>query len=434
MSKLGICLCWALLLEDSLEPATDAGIAEEMLRGQSRDAFQFLRTHYGEFGQLPKVETVLNECDIDPDYEPSAVRVEEPAAYYAKKVIERAALNEQKKAAQGLRQALVDRDPNAVHETAKSIVQVGLETLTTLRGSVVNQKLNTDERWERYQRLKSIDGGVVGFNTPWAAMDDVTGGWRDGALITCVARLGLGKTWMSILNQVCCERQGAQVGFVSPEMTREAIELRRDAVNYRLPYRDLLKGELDVESERQYYEALCAEADGPAPNSFVASEGYVTSVLDAELFAQEREIDILFVDGMYLLNPPGDNGRMAWHERVMHVVRSLKELALKMKIPVFATGQFNRNVRSGAMRAGTESIGHSDAIGQFSDIIIGMFQDENMRVSNQMMVSLLKNREGPPIELLSNWDLIRMDFSEIGVGAEAGEDTTGFEDEIPDLF
>lgn len=431
MSKLGIALCWSILHEQTLEPATDAGVAAEMLRGQSRDAYEFIRAHYGEFGVLPAVETVLNECDIDPDFE--RVKVEEPCAYYAKKVVERMAFNKQKEAAQDLRQAMVDRDPHAVHETAKGIVSVGLECLTTMRGSVVNQKHNTDERWERYQRLKSIEGGVVGFNTPWQAMDEATGGWRDGALITCVARLGLGKTWMSILNQVTCEKQGVRVGFVSPEMTREAIELRRDAVNYRLPYRDLLKGELDVESERQYYEALCAEADGPAPDSFVASEGYVTSVLDAELFAQEREIQILFVDGMYLLNPPGDNGRMAWHERVMHVVRSLKELALKMKIPVFATGQFNRNVRSGSMNAGTESIGHSDAIGQFSDIIIGMFQDENMRISNQMMLSLLKNREGPPIQLLSNWDLIRMDFSEIGSPADA-ENPGGFEDDLPELF
>jgi intein/homing endonuclease len=862
MSKLGITLCWALLNEGTLEPATDSGLATEMLRGQARDAYEFIRTHYGEFGVLPQITTVVLECDIEPDFEPGELRVDEPAAYYAKKVVERAALNEQKKAAQGLRQALTDRDPNAVHETAKGIVQVGLECLTTLRGSVVNQKHNADERWARYQRLKSVEGGVVGFNTPWAAMDEATGGWRDGALITAVARLGLGKcvaagtlvtdpvsgwrvpiedavrdkldvltfsledprvvgttpsvwintgrkdciriktrlgeeivvtpehpfltadgwvradelapgdlvataaripqpthakilpweevallaillsegsysgnhvsfsnadpayvkmakevaaangldttfdgkctyaltrmpfeqggrrsarkilksygigretshykrapeqifslpdealrsflmvfwwgdggvdgeitlasegliddlkhlllrfgvvakksyksakcgtkrfpawrlrveswtydrflevvsgidgekgealrakisspqnpntdnvfisderherfkraadsyrrwgapaerrglfveaakrlgvrsprqygsrafgrkngktlvgrralralldeagsllredhwlvsdhvvfdvvsdsedagshqvydltipgtrafvaehlvvhnTWLSILNQVCCEKQGARVGFVSPEMTREAIELRRDAVNYRLPYRDLLKGELDFESEQQYHAALFAEAEGSAPDSFIAAEGYVTSVLDAELFAQEREIQILFVDGMYLLNPPGDNGRMAWHERVMHVVRSLKELALKMKIPVFATGQFNRDVRAGSMRAGTESIGHSDAIGQFSDIIIGMFQDENMRVSNQMMLSLLKNREGPPIELLSNWDLIRMDFSEIGVGGQAGADTADFEDDMPELF
>jgi len=424
MSKLGISLCWALIEEDSLEPASDAGVEVEMLRGQSRRAFEFIRSHYSDYGVLPKVDTVLNECDIDPDFE---FGIDEPAAFYAKKVVDRAALNEQKKVAADLREALIDRDPHAVHDVAKSIVQVGLERLSAQRGSVVNQKYNTDERWARYQRLKSIDGGVVGYNTPWKLMDDATGGWRDGALITCVARLGLGKTFCSIVNQVCCEAQGARVGFVSPEMTRESIELRRDSIRYKLPYRDLLKGELDFTSEAQYYEALCTEAEGPAPDSFVASEGYITSVLDAELFAQERNVDILFVDGMYLLSPPGDNGRMAWHERVMHVVRSLKELALKMKIPVFATGQFNRSVRSGSMRAGTESIGHSDAIGQFSDIIIGMFQDENMRVSNQMMLNMLKNRDGPPIELLINWDLVRMDFSEIGApgdgdGAGGGGD------------
>jgi replicative DNA helicase len=380
-----------------------------MFRGSAREVFEFVVEHYRTYGALPHMDTVLDEIDVEDEF---IFATPEPPAFYARRVIERDALNAQRTRVKDIGEAIRSRDPNAVHEAAKNVVQVGLDKLQVGTGVVVNLNDNGQERWERYQQLKLIEDGIRGIRSPWAPIDAETGGYKPGDLITVAARLGLGKTWCAIVNAVCANRDGHAIGFVSPEMSRSSIEMRRDAALYRLPYRDMLRGELDFETEEFYRQQLLETPPGSLADWFVAAEGRVRDVADAEMFVRDTHVQFLIVDGIYLLN--AGNDRMPWHERVMMVTRGLKEMALRCQIPVLATAQFNRSVRTGSMRAGTEAIGHTDAIGQFSDVVIGMFQDENMRMANQMVLRLLKNREGAPIEITANWDLTLMDFSPIG--------------------
>jgi replicative DNA helicase len=420
-----------VLREGEADVLQDTAVTPEMFRGESREVYEFIVEHYRSYGVLPKVDTVLAEIDVDEDF---IFDTPEPSAFYASKVIDRDALNAQREKVKEIGTAIRERDPKAVHEAAKNVVQVGLDKLQVGNGVLVNLKYNGEERWERYQKLCEADGGVRGFRGPWEPIDNETGGFKAGDLVTIVARLGLGKTFNAILNAVRVSQGGARVGFVSPEMSRSSLELRRDAITYRLPYRDLLRGELDFETSEYYREQLHAAPTDDIPDWFIAAEGRVRDVADAEMFVRDTHIEFLVVDGIYLLN--AGNDRAPWHERVMMVTRGLKELALRCQIPILCTAQFNRSVRTGATRGGTEAIGHTDAIGQFSDVIIGMFQDENMRVANQMLLRLLKNRDGSPVELTVNWDLTLMDFSPLTGGPQEanGNDDDGAANADQDVF
>jgi replicative DNA helicase len=413
MSRLGVSFCLSVLQEGSVDIIRESGITAEMLKGPARDFFEYMLEHHRDHGQLPHLETLIDEIDLDEDY---IADIHEPPSFYAKKVIERDALNAQRSVVKEMSQAMRAREPVEVHETAKRLLKVGMDKLQSQTAPIVNTKHTAADRIARYEELKLLDDGIRGIRSEWAVLDSATGGFKPGDLVTFAARMGLGKTWAAVINSVAAERQNKVVGFVSPEMSRYAIEQRKDSVRYRLPYRDFTRGELDYAVEEAYYTAVREEAESESPDWLIAAQGAVTSVSECDVFVQERKLDMLIVDGIYLLHE-GD-GRMPWHERVMLVVRGLKELALKREIPVLATAQFNRSVRTGSMRAGTESMGHTDAIGQFSDIVIGLFQTEDMRIANQMSLRMLKNREGPPIEMTVRWDLIAMDFSPVSSSAD----------------
>ena len=267
----------------------------------------------------------------------------------------------QRKHLKEMGEALADRDPEGVYEEAREIVRECVWTFHLGSGMIADLNKTGKEQWERYEIRKAAEDGILGIRSPWDLLDQETGGFKPGDLTTIVARLGVGKSWLALLLADAAERQGKNVGFVSLEMEVEAIEIRRQAIKYGIPYRDLKRGELDNETEERLKEELLKEKNG-GPRWFIATGARVSTIAEAEMFVEETQCDFLIIDGIYLMNE-GD-GRMPMHERVMAAIRGLKRLGQRKRIPTSATAQFNRTVKKGSMQAGSEAIGHTDAIGQ----------------------------------------------------------------------
>jgi replicative DNA helicase len=411
-------LCWASVAEGTVAAIRDRRLTVDMFKGPARDVFDMIVTHFKLYGSVPTRETILLEFEIEPAliFEP-----DEPAAYYADAVFKRDTLNEQRKVIKNLGKALEERSPDQIHTIASQLVQIGLARANAHQSPIVNEQTNRADRWARYQGLKG-SGGIRGFRTPWPQIDAETGGLKPGDLWTLAARMGVGKTLVSLaVAAFAAANQHAVVGYVTPEMSLQAMELRRDAIVYRLPYRDLLRGELTTELELEYQRRLAQPHDDQDPEApwYFACEGRVGNVAEVEMFVREHAVNLLVIDGLYLLDDPKVNTKTPWHERVMLIVRTVKQMALRNRIPIIATAQFNRSASPGAARGGTAAVAHSDAIGQFSDVLIGLFQDDAMRASENMQLRMLKNREGRPLDLTIRWDMVGMDFGEVGAARDA---------------
>ena len=76
------------------------------------------------------------------------------------------------------------------------------------------------------------------------------------------------------------------------------------------------------------------------------------------------------------------------------------------------SAQFNKNVNLKKMIAGTEAIGGSDRLGQNSDVVIGLFTNDDMRDEKALMMRLLKVREGEMKSLKLEFDFDAMKFGE----------------------
>lgn len=416
-SKVGISFCWQLIEEDDLETIRQTGLTDEMLRGEAQDVFKYIYAFFRDHGQMPLRDTILDDIEVHPDldFDPP-----EPCLYYAKRVVDNAAIKSQREHFKEMGEAIRDRDPLEVFEKARDIVKEGVFDYHMGQGRLVNLRVAGNEEWERYLVREAADDGILGIRSPWDRLDQETGGFGPGDLTTIVARLGVGKSWLLIMMACKAAAQGYSVGFISLEMEEEYIQLRRRALKNQLPYKDLKRGELDSEARERLKEELLADPLDDDPNWYIASGGRVTTVAEAEMFVEETQIDALFVDGVYLMNEGGKN--TPTHERTMLAIRGIKRLGQKKKIPTFATAQFNRTVKKGSMQAGSESIGHSDAIGQDSNNVIGMFRDKDTREANQMFLSMLKVREGVPIEMTINWDFVTMAFNTVAVGVLGDED------------
>jgi len=141
----------------------------------------------------------------------------------------------------------------------------------------------------------------------------------------------------------------------------------------------------------------------------------VRTVSDIEVLMARIEPDVVVIDGFYKLHTWGGRDRKR-EERVSDVVWEIKQLALRKKVPIIATTQYNREVAKKAKKhkykaGGAEEAGFSYAIFQDCDIGIGLYADADTYAENEMYVYLVKNRNDPgDLIFRTEWDLENMEF------------------------
>ena len=75
-----------------------------------------------------------------------------------------------------------------------------------------------------------------------------------------------------------------------------------------------------------------------------------------------------------------------------------------------------------------ESTMFSQSLIQDSDNMLSLFRDEVMINDNEMMIGVLKNREGTLGKVVINWDFNTMNFKSIYSEKEGGEDKDNAEE------
>jgi replicative DNA helicase len=220
-------------------------------------------------------------------------------------------------------------------------------------------------------------------------------------------------TFMLVVFAEYAWANGLNVLFINNEMSEEQIGKRFDAVHFKLPYKEFRAGLLPDELEKRYFEGL-QELEGENP-IWVISD--VSGVMSIASKIDQYKPDIVMIDGMYLLNDDR-KGDSRW-ERVTNVSRDLKKLAQQKRVPIIATTQFNRATdETRVERVTLSNIGFSDSLGQDSDIVLGLFRTRDMELNNEMLVRMLKVREGQPVDFSLLWDLRRMEFKVIATQDE----------------
>jgi len=270
-------------------------------------------------------------------------------------------------------QELLDR----VHDAASAD-----GTLTAVTDLLEDYLTELEERFEH---------GAVGITADLPNLDTLTGGFRPGTLTTIAGRPGTGKSDIGahIARKAATQ---APVVFVSVEMGHQEVMHRLVAAETGIDSTALQNGNLSPSQWERIGPGLGAIGELP-----ISIDDDPSATVASIRAAQRRSgARLVIVDYLQIVSGPKAESRQL---EVTNLVRGLKRMARQLDVPVIALAQLNRGLENRADKRPTLSdLRESGAIEQESDLVIGLYRDEQHHPDTKdkgvMEALVLKNRHG----------------------------------------
>lgn len=389
----------ALLESGSVQALRD--IDEGLFDEDEIGSFRFVRSHYRRYRELPSIATVEQESGQRLPDSP------EPPDYYLRRLKDRRLFTLLRTEFSGLRDRLQRFDMESAKD---SVARMNTLCRESGPGTDIRNVRDAAESVLRQYAQAHDSPGMTGVPTGWPTLDESSGGYQRGDLISWVARLGVGKTY-TLLNQAAYAwRNGYNVLVVTLEMTIEQIVRRIIGMESGVNPEYIRKGTLDEFGMRrltQYVNQLAG-----ADRLHIYSGSFSKKISDIEMMMVELSPDIVFIDGAYLLIPESMN-RLDRNNKVAAVYDELKKLALSSDRPIVTTSQFSRQAGSRGKAGSLENISFTDAIATHSSIVLSIKEGSPPNEISRREIEVLKGREGESAKFEINYRFSPVDFSEV---------------------
>lgn len=314
---------------------------------------------------------------------------------------------------------------NADPEVTTSNLWQGLYDLTE-KVAPRNARSDMSNIEVREARYRSRKEQIAGLSVGLPEIDLHTGGIRPGELAAVAAFTKVGKSFM-----LCKAIAEAHMMANSPilftlEMSIPEMEDRIDAFYSGVSYAQLTDGSMMPQHETQLAESRDRLlARGPLRiERPQRGERTVKHMINR---ARQVGADYVLIDQLSFIDAApdrkyaGDNSGM----RMKHgdIIFDLKdEIARESagSLPCFLAVQQNRDSqRSGDGRGQLHNLANSSFIEQTCDLVFGLWQNDDMRNSNQMGVDIMGSRRSDKKSWILNWRLT--DRTEVSVLREYEE-------------
>lgn len=261
----------------------------------------------------------------------------------------------------------------------------------------------------------------------WPTLDKMTAGIVRGDLVSFVGRPAVGKSYSLLYGahhgwgaagkqfaKTGIPQEGAARMFISMEMQKLPIAQRLAAMQAHIPMEHLKHAALSTGGLKKLKGGLI-EFKGYGAPFWIVDGNLTATVEDIFMLVRQLKPDAIFIDGAYLLKHPKENDRF---RRVAENVELIK-MELCPLAPVVCSWQFSRSAdkKKGKKgldgEVGLDDIGSTDAIGQTSSVVCGMFEENSVETINRRKVKIMKGRNGEVGEFSINWKFSDMDFSEV---------------------
>lgn len=220
------------------------------------------------------------------------------------------------------------------------------------------------------------DRDIIGINTGFKELNEMTKGFKKGELIIIAGRPGMGKTTLCLNLMLNVANDGGGVVMFSLEMDALQVMLRMISSKTSINLQDLMSAKLKDEDWSRVSDA-CDEL--AKKKIFIHDSGYVNihqirSQL-RKLKAAHGEISLCVIDYIGLMmNSSAFNER---HLQVAEISRGLKLLSRELEIPIIALSQLNRSLESrGDKTPMLSDLRESGAIEQDADLILFVYRGE----------------------------------------------------------
>lgn len=262
--------------------------------------------------------------------------------------------------------AVIQEGYREIGDPAKSLNTL-LDKLSLVRSQESNQVQATDasamNRLELFDRRTEYifnSDQMLGMRTGLNIIDSSRTGWMPGDLIGIFSRPGVGKTWFEAWEGVINWCDGKRILIISPEMPANRLNLRIDllvanALGHTIDYNKLMLGDPSIRAEY----ALTCEALAQSNRWWTYSsinDGEI-SLGDVAALIKQHQPDMAFVDGISLLQLPGNNRDQTW-EQMKKLCYGLKNIATVNNIPIMVSHQAVNSARG--RRTQVDTIGRGD--------------------------------------------------------------------------
>ena len=262
---------------------------------------------------------------------------------------------------------------------------------------------------------------ITGISSGFKSLDDLTGGWQNSELILLAGRPAMGKTSLavSMISNIAC-KHGIPAAFFSLESSKEHLTNSFCSVICGISRRKIKERNINEEEKRRFDDNIISLLEAPLYIDDTPGLSELELRDKAQKLVREYGVKIIIIDYLQLMNAKGVivSSRQ---EEISYIVRSLKDLALELNIPIIVTCQLNRSVsRDGieGKRPQLSDLRESDSLEQDSDMIVfahrpdyyNIYMDANGNDLHDIVnVILAKNRNGITgyINLKVCWDYMK---------------------------
>jgi replicative DNA helicase len=248
---------------------------------------------------------------------------------------------------------------------------------------------------ERYENQGSVTGLPTGFHD----LDEMTAGLQPSDLIILAARPAMGKTTLALnIAEYGALKTKKSVAVFSMEMSSSQLAFRLISSIGRINATRLRTGQLEDEDWSRVNMAIKMLSDVKVfiDDTPALSPDVLRS--KARRIKRENDLGLIVVDYLQLMQVPGSAENRT--NEISEISRSLKALAMELKVPVIALSQLNRGLESRTdKRPVMSDLRESGAIEQDADIIMFIYRDEYYHKDSAdkglAEVIIAKQRNGP---------------------------------------
>ena len=234
------------------------------------------------------------------------------------------------------------------------------------------------------KKLKKIrESGLPPFvaETGLRDIDKLIGGFSEGEFILLAARPSMGKTALALQIARNNIAKGRAVGFISLEMSQEAIFLRQLSSTSKINSMRIRSGQI-TKVEFDYLASVWSDMnaepfyiDDKAPLNETSLRGIARRMVS--LF----DVEFLIVDYLQLMD--SSRGKESRQQEISVISRAFKNLSKELNIPIMALSQLSRAVESrNPPRPMMSDLRESGSLEQDADVVIFIYRPEYYNIDS----------------------------------------------------
>ena len=262
--------------------------------------------------------------------------------------------------------------------------------------------LLTDEVIDIIESNKEKEGGLIGIDTGFTGLNNITNGLKKSELVILAARPAVGKSAFALNVAAAACKAKKHVVLFSLEMGHGQLLMRMLATQSNVDLSSITSGNL---TDEQMALILQAKVVLDKYQLYI-DQSSTNNVRDIKAKCQklhrEGNLDLIIIDYLQLL-VSGDKNAGNNVQEVTKISRALKQMAIQFGVPVLALSQLSREIeKRDDKKPVLADLRDSGSIEQDADIVMFLYRENDKREgdtskivqSAKTKLLVAKNRQG----------------------------------------